>query len=628
MAVTLRIVTKLDGARQTEREMNRLGQVGTSVAKSIGAAFAGIGLAALAKQALDVADGMNRIGQRLALVTQNAKQAAQVQSQLLTIAMQTGQEFESIARIYSRIAANARELGVTQTQILTATQAIAASFRVAGATTAEAANSAQQLAQALGSGQLNGDELRSILENNLTLARAIADGFGVSVGQLRKMGEEGQLTSKGVFLAILTQSQRINQQLGMMAPTVGEAFGRLGTAMAAVVGAIDSRIGATRWLARLIDMTASGLLARFMPQQAQRMAGEASVASNRALTATGAANLFNQARATAAAATARAAEFEQFAREQRALYARGGRADMGGAARAEDMARRLRMGAAFAQGQAAGAERFLASGAAIDPAILRRSITGGGRPGRSAGGSGLRSTVDGVGTLGTMSTARPEAGSRIDAPGRVSGGGFDVMGAIAANVQAAREAVYTPLLAALSGGVQDAITDGFAAGITQAVRTGNIGEGFRSLGGVMLQGIGQALMAFGKSMLPLSKLFVGLRAGLASLNPVATTAAAVAIIGLGATMVGLGQRAAGAAFGGSGAVGGAATGSNVIVERGTIGALGGAIADGRQAAAVAPLSVAAQDRAIVNLTVIGERDPVAQRALVTMVERGLARRGV
>jgi len=54
-----------------------------------------------------------------------------------------------------------------------------------GATQQEIASSTQQLAQALASGTLQGDELRSILEGLPTLAQALAHELGVSIGELR-----------------------------------------------------------------------------------------------------------------------------------------------------------------------------------------------------------------------------------------------------------------------------------------------------------------------------------------------------------------------------------------------------------------------------------------------------------
>ena len=54
--------------------------------------------------------------------------------------------------------------------------------KLAGASTIEASNAFRQLAQALGSGRLQGDEFRSIAEQIPTLLQPIADELNVPIG--------------------------------------------------------------------------------------------------------------------------------------------------------------------------------------------------------------------------------------------------------------------------------------------------------------------------------------------------------------------------------------------------------------------------------------------------------------
>src|SRR5690606_41566579 len=72
--------------------------------------------------------------------------------------------------------------------------------------------------QALASGELRGDELRSVLEQLPRLARAIGDGLvqiGVAaeggIGEIRRLAADGLLTAETVVSALLTQSQRIQE---------------------------------------------------------------------------------------------------------------------------------------------------------------------------------------------------------------------------------------------------------------------------------------------------------------------------------------------------------------------------------------------------------------------------------
>ena len=70
-----------------------------------------------------------------------------------------------------------------------------------------------QLGQALGSGALRGDELNSIIEQAPRLANAIADSFGVPIGQLKDLGKEGKLTSKELAQGLLKQADKIQKRI-------------------------------------------------------------------------------------------------------------------------------------------------------------------------------------------------------------------------------------------------------------------------------------------------------------------------------------------------------------------------------------------------------------------------------
>lgn len=81
-----------------------------------------------------------------------------------------------------------------------------------------------QLAQALASGVLRGDELNSILEQMPRVAEAIATGLGTTTGQLRKLGEQGKLTSDLVFKALIGQSGRLDAEFKKLQPTISQTF--------------------------------------------------------------------------------------------------------------------------------------------------------------------------------------------------------------------------------------------------------------------------------------------------------------------------------------------------------------------------------------------------------------------
>ena len=109
-----------------------------------------------------------------------------------------------------------------------------------------------QLGQALGSGTLRGDELNSILEQAPRLAKAIADGMGTTIGQLRQMGSEGKLTAQDVFNAIRGQSDRLKMELGKMPWTIGQASNKMQNAIGKFFKEFEDKTGIIDSMAKSI----------------------------------------------------------------------------------------------------------------------------------------------------------------------------------------------------------------------------------------------------------------------------------------------------------------------------------------------------------------------------------------
>jgi tape measure domain-containing protein len=103
-------------------------------------------------------------------------------------------------------------IGATDEQVVQLTSNILKLGAIGGGSAQEIRSGVIQLGQALASGRLQGDELRSILENLPLVARAIADGLGVGVGKLREMGKAGELTAQTVFDALLSRTDEVNRK--------------------------------------------------------------------------------------------------------------------------------------------------------------------------------------------------------------------------------------------------------------------------------------------------------------------------------------------------------------------------------------------------------------------------------
>ncbi|MEO0343014.1 MAG: tape measure protein [Pseudomonadota bacterium] len=221
------------------------------------AALAGIGVAAVS--AAKQGERLFLVEKRIQAITGSAERAEFSLAAIVQVAQETGTGIDTVAGAFSRYTLAAQEIGATTQDVETLTQTILQLGAVGGGTQQELASGAQQLAQSLAKGVLNGDELRSVMENIPLVAKAIADGLGVGIGQLKDMGAAGELTSKQVFDALLGGADDANRKFETLPPTIQRASVRMANGFNVFLAKINETTGASRILAGVIDGIADKL---------------------------------------------------------------------------------------------------------------------------------------------------------------------------------------------------------------------------------------------------------------------------------------------------------------------------------------------------------------------------------
>jgi lambda family phage tail tape measure protein len=142
------------------------------------------------------------------------------------------QPLQETGDLYFRIARAAKDLGISQQETSDITESLAKSMAMTGMTAQESAGALLQLGQALQSGRFQGDELRSVLENMPVVSKAMADELGVTIGELRKLGSEGKITSDIFVRAMQNNKKAIEDAFARSVPTAQQALNNLKTAFA------------------------------------------------------------------------------------------------------------------------------------------------------------------------------------------------------------------------------------------------------------------------------------------------------------------------------------------------------------------------------------------------------------
>jgi len=245
-------------ANTTESTLRKVGKSVMSLKTGV-VALAG---AFAMREIIHVVDDLTLLEGRLKLVTKNAQDLTNVQRELLDISNRTRNSYSATANLYARIGRSVEELGTSQKDLLQVTETINKALIVSGASATEASAALIQLSQGLASGTLRGDELRSVLEQTPRLAKAIADGMGIAIGQLRIYGQEGKLNAKTVMDALLKQKKVIDEEFKSMPVTISQAWtvfrneldegikklSDYGSFAESIAGAIMKLADAVRWI--------------------------------------------------------------------------------------------------------------------------------------------------------------------------------------------------------------------------------------------------------------------------------------------------------------------------------------------------------------------------------------------
>ena len=199
---------------------------------NIGALIGGAGLGLFAKASSETAANAQRLGLRLKLLTQEFgeyEQAQEIASRAArTFGMSNIEATEGVTNIIGRL----RPLGLSLKQIETTFFGFNTAAKLAGVSSVEASNAFRQLAQALGSGRLAGDEFRSISEQVPTILKPISDELGVPVGKLKELGAQGKITSDVVIRALeKIQKEGAGKVAGIVAESDIQVFKNLNNAL-------------------------------------------------------------------------------------------------------------------------------------------------------------------------------------------------------------------------------------------------------------------------------------------------------------------------------------------------------------------------------------------------------------
>jgi len=181
----------------------------------------GIGAVKLAKSFIETSDEMSQISAKLNTINDGAQTTAQLEEMIYQSAQRSRGSYADTAQLVAKLAMNAKEVFSSNTETVAFAENLNKAFQIAGASAQEQASVILQMSQALSGGILRGQEFNAVMSGAPNVIRMIAEYMGVSVGEMRNLAAEGQITSDIVKNALLSSTDKLNESFSSLPKTWG-----------------------------------------------------------------------------------------------------------------------------------------------------------------------------------------------------------------------------------------------------------------------------------------------------------------------------------------------------------------------------------------------------------------------
>lgn len=209
--------------------VNQALQLAQIIAKGIGSA-------------LNYADDLTLTKARIDLINDGQRTTAELQKDIYQAAQRSRGSYDDMAKSVAKLGVLAGDAFKNNDEMIAFTELMNKSFTVSGASESEKSAAMYQLTQAMSSGMLQGDELRSIRENAPMFYQAIAEYTGKSTAELKEMGANGEITADIMKNALFAAGDDIEAKMEQMPKTFGNAMTNIKNSAAYYLQPVADRI--------------------------------------------------------------------------------------------------------------------------------------------------------------------------------------------------------------------------------------------------------------------------------------------------------------------------------------------------------------------------------------------------
>ena len=203
------------------------------------------------KKAVDLSDSLVSMRARLDRMNDGLQTTQELETMIYQSAQRSRGSFTDTLGLVSQLGTMAGDAFSSSKEIVQFAEQLNKQLALSGASGASAQAAILQLEQGLASGVLRGDELNSVMEQAPALAKSIADYMKVSVGELREMGSQGQITADIVKNALFAAAKDTNAEFEKTPMTWAQVWT---VASNTAVRALDPLLTAINWVANNLNV--------------------------------------------------------------------------------------------------------------------------------------------------------------------------------------------------------------------------------------------------------------------------------------------------------------------------------------------------------------------------------------
>ena len=203
------------------------------------------------KKAVDLSDSLVSMRARLDRMNDGLQTTQELETMIYQSAQRSRGSFTDTMGLVSQLGTMAGDAFSSSKEIVQFAEQLNKQLALSGASGSSAQAAILQLEQGLASGVLRGDELNSVMEQAPALAKSIADYMQVSVGQLRELGSQGQITADIVKNALFAAAKDTNAEFEKTPMTWAQVWT---VASNTAIRALDPLLTAINWVANNLDV--------------------------------------------------------------------------------------------------------------------------------------------------------------------------------------------------------------------------------------------------------------------------------------------------------------------------------------------------------------------------------------